>query len=268
MLILSIPNAQVPSLVALDNTAFRDAYLTITAPRYVNIDPEATAKKTLADAELSKNTQDTIAMLEQVLINRYDPNSKMLDLSRLGDDPILKGAGIFDMSSTTSKFFPALMLVADKKFKTAQEKKEAVVSVTLAHNNLTSVQTVSTFAITFPDIENLSLEGNNLKTWESIHPFKFKFRELKQLILMGNPITEEKNYKQEIIRRYVKLQMLDNEVIDRAQIGLPAPPPPPPPQPKAAGIVEARHGESGSALPIKGNFLLDDGDHGTTFLQQ
>lgn len=169
----------------------------------------------------NSNTTQTISVLEEVLRVRYNPETKLLDLSKLGDDPLLKLNGFFELGSTTSKMFPALMAVADKTFDTAQQKRDLIVSVSLAHNNLKTIGPVTTLSLTFPDIKNLSLEGNMIDELRGLDAWRTRFRSLEQLVLTGNAVASVSNYRNEIIRRYPRLIMLDNIQVERPQIGDP-----------------------------------------------
>src|ERR1700754_1455603 len=90
--------------------------------------------------EVSRTAQETKEKFRAILASRYDPNLKMLNLSALAQDAGLleMGFGTFD-GKTTSKLFPALMVVADQLFKSWQEKRDAIVSVSLANNGLSDV---------------------------------------------------------------------------------------------------------------------------------
>jgi nuclear RNA export factor len=199
----------------------------------------------------NSNTKNTIAILEEVLRTRYNPQTKMLDLSNLGEDPLLKQNGFFMLGSTTSKMFPALMAVADKKFDSEQAKRDAIVTVSLANNALTSVSPVTMLSLTFPDIKHLSLAGNKLESMKSLEGWKNRFRLVETLSLAGNPIVNLPDYRQEMIRRYPKLTMLDDVPVDRPKIE------------EVAGPVQnpsTAVDDKGKAilpLPTKGN-LIDD----------
>lgn len=163
-------------------------------------------------AQATPQGQDTVntkVILQTVLNNRTDLVSKFLDLSNLGNDPLLKQNGFFDLGSTTSKMFPALMMMADMKYPSVTEKK-AIESITLANNNLHTVHTVTSLAQTFPHLKNLTLENNKIATMKALEPWKHKFRYLEQLVLTGNPITEVPGYREAIIRRFPMLFRLDN----------------------------------------------------------
>lgn len=163
----------------------------------------------------SSSTAETIKILEEVLRNRYNPETKLLDLSKLGEDPLLQRNGFFQLNSTTSKMFPALMAVAEKKFDSPQQKREFVHSVSLAYNSLKLITPVTTLSITFPDLKNLSMEGNEIEDLKSLDGWKSRFRHLEQLIFTGNPVASLATYREEMIRRYPRLVMLDNIAVER-----------------------------------------------------
>lgn len=269
---MHIPYAQVSSVLAQDNIAYRQTFLTITAPRYVPIDKNEVAEKTIkaATPASSRSTGDTVEALNKVLISRYNAEAKLLDLSNLASDPVLQEQGFFQQASTRSKMFPAMMLVADKHFKTQQEKKEAVHSVSLAFNGLPNINTVASLSMAFPDLKNLSLEGNNIQNWNDLGAWRFRFRDLEQLVLLGNPIANVDRYVEECVRIWPKLLMLDNVVIDRSKFSLPPPPPPPAPrveEQKAVGIVN-NPTLTGFPLGIKPGFIQDSGEVGMKFLAE
>ncbi|RPA71783.1 NTF2-like protein [Ascobolus immersus RN42] len=269
VLILSIPYEEVTSILAQDNTEYRNSYLVITAPKYIPIDGgDDKAEKTIqavTSRDSGVKTSETIEILGRVLTSRYNADAKLLDLSRLADDPILQQAGFFQLSSTKSKMFPAMMLVADKRFASAEDKRNAVQSVSLAYNGLSNINTVSALSLSFPDLKNLSLEGNSIATWADLGSWRFRFRDLEQLVLSGNPIANLPGYAEECVRKWPRLVMLDNVVIDRAKIGT-APPSSDEP-PKAAGIVHNSQ-ITGFPLGIKPGFTTDSADVASTFLGQ
>jgi nuclear RNA export factor len=244
-----------------DNVKFAGVNLTITADVITELFNEAMESATPQNS----STTETIKVLEEVLRTRYNPENKMLDLSKLGEDPLLRQNGFFELNSTTSKMFPALMSVADKKFDTAQQKRDAIHSVSLAFNNLKTITQVTTLSVTFPDLKNLSLEGNIIDL-KGLEGWKNRFKGLEQLVLVGNPVTDTPGYREEIIRRYQKLVMLDNESVNRPQIQIGD-------QGGGGGgtvqkpntVLDA-NGLPLLPLPIKGNLLVDTNGIAMQFL--
>ncbi|KAF8456306.1 hypothetical protein BGX38DRAFT_1163898 [Terfezia claveryi] len=266
-LIISVPFLQVAEIVKWDGCRYAGSTLSINAQNVPKITSKGDEDVIMAANPRPSEKSDTIKVLEQVLAQRYNSATKMLDLSRLGEDATLRQNGFFDFASTTSKMFPALMLVADRKFDSAAAKRDAVVSVTLGYNNLKDIKVVSCLAATFSDLKNLSLEGNMIPSWASLDSWRHKFRKLEQLVLSGNPIVTEEGYKEEAMRRYPMLQMLDNVVLDRPVIKIGAAQAIPP------GIMPtpthtSSYGSTKTQLPlgVKTGFNLDDSGVGMQFL--
>lgn len=163
-------------------------------------------------------TVGTIDHLKSVLSRRYNVDSKLLDLSRLGDDPELISLGMFNTTSTESKFFPALMKVCDKMVTSAHDKEKAITSVSLANNALDNIRSVTTLSQTFPALKNLDLSNNQFQTLSVLEGWRWKFRKLEQLIVTGNPLeSKEPQYKADILRWYPTLLVLNNEQVRTEQ---------------------------------------------------
>ncbi len=145
-----------------------------------------------------------------MLNRRYDSELKLLNLSSLGKDPELVEMGMFATVTTESKFFPALMKVCDLIFASAQQKRDAVVSVTLADNMLSDIKSVTSLAQTFPDLKNLDLSNNQIKDMRSIEGWRWKFRHLDHLVLTGNPIDASlSTHQDDLLKWYPSLRFLN-----------------------------------------------------------
>lgn len=191
-----------PKIERLNNFQFAGATLGIEVSRRKISEPLASN----ADSE----TPNTINVLKSVLSRRYSTDAKLLDLSQLGTDPELVNIGMFSTTSRESKFFPALMKICDSIFTTAHAKEEAIVSVSLANNALTTIASVTTLSQTFPALKNLDLSNNQLKNLTALEGWRWKFRKLDQIILTGNPIeTEVPTYKDDIVKWYPTLTTLN-----------------------------------------------------------
>lgn len=159
-----------------------------------------------------KNEVSTV--LTAVLSRRYDPSLKLLDLSNLGADSELVNIGMFSTTARESKLVPALMRILDSVFTTAEQKAEAVLSVSLASNALTSTSSVADLAQTLPALKNLDLSNNQLKNLNALRGWRWKFRNLDHLVLSGNPLeTEVPSYKDDIVKWYPSLRILNNEQV-------------------------------------------------------
>lgn len=185
----------------------------------------------LSEEEQSEGTGQLKDKMTAMLSRRYNTELKLLDLSNLGVDPEFANTGMFETKERQAKFFPALMKVCDLIFTTREQKREAVISVTLANNNLPDIATVTTLSQTFPELKNLDLSYNQLKDLEAIDAWRWKFRNLDHLILSNNPLeTAVPTYKGDILRWYPTLRTLnttqvrsDEEAIDGARDQLPMP---------------------------------------------
>ncbi|KAK9466516.1 hypothetical protein V1512DRAFT_253652 [Lipomyces arxii] len=156
--------------------------------------------------QAGNGTKDTIQILRNFLMSRYNAEARFLDLQNLYSDQYLNANGLFDHDSTRSKMFPALMKIAGMDI-------EHIDTVRLDSCGITDISAVTTLAATFPHLKNLSLGHNSISQWRQLDPWRHKFRELRELILTGNPITGLSNYKTEIMRRFPSLKMLDGEVV-------------------------------------------------------
>ena len=102
------------------------------------------------------------------------------------------------------------MKVCDSIFTIAHAKEEAIVSVSLANNALTTIASVTTLSQTFPALKNLDLSNNKLRNLTALEGWRWKFRKLDQLIVTGNPIeTEVPTYKDDIMKWYPTLSTLN-----------------------------------------------------------
>ncbi|GAP85936.1 putative mRNA export factor mex67 [Rosellinia necatrix] len=159
---------------------------------------------------LSSTALEIKEQLRVVLSSRYDVNAKLLNLSSLGEDPSLNQMGFFSGGSTPEKMFRALMAVCDGLFKTAQAKRDAIVSISLAGNNVNDVLQIMSLAETFPDIVNLDLSRNQFKDLKALQKWRHRLCSLQTLLLHENPIEgANPNYKAEVVNWFPKLLNLN-----------------------------------------------------------
>ena len=163
-----------------------------------------------ADASASSRTEKTRDLLKGVLERRYNIESKFLDLSTLRQDEQLKEQSIFDTKTTAGKFFPAMMRVLEGAFESSKDKDEAVLSVSLADNELTDLSAMSSLSQTLPKLKNLDLSNNKFEKLGQLSLWKKRFLLLEHLILTGNPIEQsEPDYAKSIIAWYPNLRNLN-----------------------------------------------------------
>lgn len=162
----------------------------------------------------SQATNDTISVLRNVLMRRYNPQSRMLDLGNLFTDSELVQHGMAPKNvNTQSKMFPAMMKVASR------EPNMIVESINLSNNNLRDINGVTTLAQTFPDLKNLCIANNSISKFHSLEAWKGKFKQLRELLMMNNPISNDRLYRTEMLRLFPKLVLLDNVLVrDEAKL--------------------------------------------------
>ena len=165
----------------------------------------------------SPSTADTKTKMTAILSKRYYQPTKLLDLSKLGVDSDLQAMGIFDSTSTESKFFPALMKVWELNFNNAAVRREAVESVSLADNQLANISVITTLAQSFPDLKNLDLSNNNFKDAQALIGWRWKFRNLEFLDLTGSPFSADPSFKDTLLKWYPKLRVLNNVEVRTAE---------------------------------------------------
>ncbi|KAF2963439.1 hypothetical protein GQX73_g10131 [Xylaria multiplex] len=155
---------------------------------------------------LSSTALEIKEQLRSVLSTRYDVNTKLLNLSSLGEDPQLNQMGFFRGESSPEKMFRALMAVCDGLFKTPQAKRDAIVSISLAGNNVNDVLQVMSLTETFPDVVNLDLSRNQFGDLKALQKWRHRLRNLQTLLLNENPIeVANPNYKAEMVTWFPKL---------------------------------------------------------------
>ncbi|KAK7907902.1 mRNA export factor mex67 [Apiospora marii] len=159
-------------------------------------------------SSLSAQTQQIKENLRTMLAQRYDPGQKLLNLSSLGNDALLIQMNMFQ-ESTPQKLFRALMVICDEQFKTAQAKRDAISSVSLAGNNIDDVGQVMTLTETFPDLIHLDFSNNSIKEFRGLRKWQHRLRKLETLLLINNPIdSSDPAYKTELVSWFPRLQNL------------------------------------------------------------
>ncbi|KUI63176.1 mRNA export factor mex67 [Cytospora mali] len=206
-------NQDAEEILKLNGFIFAGAQLNIAK----NEDGWPQAEKNSSTALSDKARQDKIK-LQQVLERRYNPNTKLLDLSALGQDPTLTEMGLFQAKNTAEKTFKVLMVICQDLFKTAQAKRDAIESISLAGNNVDFVGQVFDLAETFPDLKHLDLSNNHFSSLKQLNKWRSRFRHLETLLLNDNPIIQaEPNYAVEIRDWFPKLQNLSHTQIRTAE---------------------------------------------------
>ncbi|KAJ6608686.1 hypothetical protein B0H10DRAFT_2438921 [Mycena sp. CBHHK59/15] len=148
---------------------------------------------------------------------RWNPETKCLNLDSMADDQMLQRYRLSAPGAGGGTAREAGVI-----FKLAARLKPPVETLSLANNSLTG-QHLTYLDKYLPRIANLSLQNNNLRAWkdlEYISSRREKLVNLRELVLMGNPLRETEyqaghsdRYKREIARRFITLELLDQEAI-------------------------------------------------------
>ncbi|KAJ6570093.1 hypothetical protein DFH09DRAFT_1154023 [Mycena vulgaris] len=148
---------------------------------------------------------------------RYDPQTKCLNLDSMADDEILRKYNLQAPGAGGGTAREAGVI-----FKLAARLKPPVETVSLANNGLSGAH-LTYIDKYLPRVAHLSLQNNNLRVWKDIEPIssrRQKLLNLQELVLMGNPLREAEyrsghadRYKREMARRFLTLELLDQEAI-------------------------------------------------------
>lgn len=205
-------NEDAEEILKVNNFSFAGTVLTITKSEegWPGARTEPAESSTISDEAKQYRFQ-----LQSVLERRYDITNKLLDLSALGQDPTLIQMGIFSSSSDTAeKVFKVFMVICQDLFKTPQQKRDAIESVSLSGNNIDSVDQVFGLAETFPDLKHLDLSNNQFSTLKQLNKWRGRFRHMETLLLTNNPILQaEPGHATEILEWFPKLQNLSNVIV-------------------------------------------------------
>lgn len=236
-------------LAKLNGFSFAGAKLTVSE------DPQGWSTQNDAKPKLSQESLERKSQLQQVLSNRYDPTAKLLNLSALGEDPVLISMGYLSEKDRAEKTFKVLMAICDETFPTAEAKREAVLSVSLANNNIDWVGQVFDLAETFPELKNLDLSGNQFKFLKSLNRWRGRFRKLETLLMAGNPVEkEDPNMVAELLQWFPKLMNLSGIQVRTAE--------------QIAAAETAKAAERPTPIPQFGPDFRDGSGIGEAFLTQ
>jgi len=201
---ISVSKDDVPDLLRLSGYVYAGAPITIM---------ETDEKM----PEISSTTLELKTKLTEVLAKRYNPEQRLLDLSALGADEILRNMDVFSQGSRAEKAFRALLRVATEQYKTAEEKNEAFQAVSIARNDINDVGQVFQLAIDLPGLKRLDLSGNNLDTLAKMSKWRHRFKNLEELHLVGNPVTTVQDCTSELLKWFPSLQNLNGQQVRTPQ---------------------------------------------------
>ncbi|KAK1244931.1 hypothetical protein MKX08_004560 [Trichoderma sp. CBMAI-0020] len=166
----------------------------------------------------SPETIELRSKLQGILSQRYIGDNKLLKLDALASDAELVTLGMFENRERALKTFKGLMAICDGLFKTAQEKKDAIESISLANNSIDDVIQVESVASSFPHLKNLDMSGNQISNMEGLKRWKGTFKELETLYTTGNPIeATDANFQTTLLEWFPKLRIINGIELRTAQ---------------------------------------------------
>lgn len=158
--------------------------------------------------------------MQSILGARYFEANKLLKLDALSTDEELVQLGMFQTRERALKTFKGLMVICDDLFKSAQQKRDAIESISIANNGIDDVAQVEIVATTFPQLKNLDMSGNQIGSIKAMERWRGKFKELKTLYVAGNPIeAADPTFQTTMLEWFPKLQDINGvELRTAAQI--------------------------------------------------
>jgi len=162
----------------------------------------------------SKDLQTT--ELENLIINlireRYHAGDKHLILNALVADPRVTSSGL--AGEDPSKVWRAIFTICEKNmWETPSKRREAIQSVSLRDDCITSVKDILSLSNVFPTIKNLDLANNQLADMDALKFWKNQFRDLEHIILTGNPVASNPDTVRTLLTWYPNLKLYNNEPV-------------------------------------------------------
>ena len=201
---ISVEKDDASGVLRMNGWEFAGAPITVT---------ETTERMPSHYDGISKEAAEIKAKLMTVLGQRYIPETKLLNLSALGADPVLSSLGTFDSTTLAEKAFKALMQLANQQYKSNAERKDALQSVSLASNDITDVKQVFSLCNSLPDLKRLDLSNNRIEGFSDLSKWKGHFRFLEELHLTGNPISQRADFVSELLQWFPSLQLLNGQQV-------------------------------------------------------
>ncbi|EPQ28779.1 uncharacterized protein PFL1_03582 [Pseudozyma flocculosa PF-1] len=170
-------------------------------------------------------SHNVVSVVKRFLESRWNAAAKFLNLENMKADPILAAENIKPPGVPGCP-----RELSNVMWKICSEVYPDVITVSLAHNDLSNLGSVHTMPGFLPKLQNLSLEGNELRWAKDLDTLasgkRGRFEALKELLLSGNPVHSnavaagnEEGYRLEILSRFPKLTMLDQKPVTPTESG-------------------------------------------------
>ncbi|KAJ3154893.1 nuclear mRNA export, poly(A)+RNA binding protein [Geranomyces michiganensis] len=193
----------------LSGVYFRRVKITVQQGRggTLSCQTQGTAPRSAGGASL-------LEILRQVIQTRYNAEARLLDLTNVISDPDLVKAGVVPFASD-SKFGGVMC-------KMISQQCPEIETLSLASNQLTTLQPFSALPSFLPKLTALSLGDNLLRSLRDIEPLKgADLPVLRELVLAGNPVRERELakaaglvvFRSNIKKLFPSIDMLDMEPV-------------------------------------------------------
>ncbi|CAI8495988.1 unnamed protein product [Hanseniaspora opuntiae] len=186
--------------------------------------------------QVTANTSSgTGKVLNEYVLQRYNPAGKMLNLANFAQDQLLAATGLL---SNTHKLTLGLLKIVD-----LLQKNDGIVVETLdlSGNGFKDLHDIKELPMIIPNLVNLSLSNNMIgKSNIFTLNWKNKFKKLRELIVTNNPLCNTAGFQNDILVAFPKLIVLNSQLIrDEAKVNtLFTVVPPNPAQPTEQGKLQ------------------------------
>lgn len=167
---------------------------------------------------------DVVSTLRMFLQSRWRAEARMLDLTNMAADPALQGANIRPPGAKG-----AHRDIGTALWKLSSEMFPEISALSLADNDLATLQPVSTLSQYLPKLESLSLERNELRQVRDLDMLasrKFPLDNMHELLLAGNPLQtgavaakNEEGYRRDVLAKFPSLRLLDRRPVSEVEHG-------------------------------------------------
>ncbi|KAF8946396.1 nuclear mRNA export, poly(A)+RNA binding protein [Haplosporangium gracile] len=181
-------------------------------------------------------------------------NDGFLKMERMAADPILLQGRAAPPGQIPNRRDTGTLF-----FKTAAELFPDVITISLAHNNMSSLQSISSITQYFPNLQNLSLKGNKISSFDELRYLcgDGQLPLLKALILEDNPVRNndvqahgnDVHYRGKVAELFKSISVLDGTNVFKISFGV--------------NLDNIPLDKVALPVPIRGNYFGDPETHAT-----
>lgn len=162
----------------------------------------------------SSGTEKLKTELKNLLSRKYDPDTKVMNLSAIFEEPEVKEI-MAQPSNTASKLFAVLCAICEDVFPDKTVRRASITGLSLGSNNFRSLLAPRPLAWEFPDLINLDLSNNKIQTKGDLNAF-LKCTKIEHILLAGNPWLEHPDFKRQLLQAFPSLKFVDGVEVTAA----------------------------------------------------